>query len=623
MCGIAGILSPQAQASSIQAQSHQSDESLSHWSSKQTKIALDPELIKQRASKLKAMQDALVHRGPDDKGTFFSPSYQAALTHTHLSIIDLSAGGHQPMSAVNDRYTITFNGEIYNYKTLRTQLELDGEEFSGDSDTEVILKLYINKGPACVQMLRGMFAFLIWDEQEQQAFAARDALGIKPFYYLKANHSFVFASELRAVLASGYSSRRISSRGIMSYLIKGTVAEPDTAIRNVKMLPAGTCLTWKSGKTKLNRYWNLDFSVTQSSRPKAVEITRMALENSVRAHLVGDVPVGIFLSGGIDSTALVAIASKLSKQQINTYSIGFEKPEWNEADIAKRVAAHFGTKHTEFLITAEIAKPLFSKFLVDIDQPSIDGFNTYCVSKLASEAGEKVVLSGLGGDELFAGYKSFEVLPEMMRKSQRLKAIGFILKPLSKALYKFLSPRHRRIGDAINNSLSLTAAHQSFRGIFSISEAYELTNIICSKAPKEIVVSEPKHASEADNISHLELSSYLRNQLLRDSDVASMAWGLELRVPFIDRMFIEQIGSISADIRLQYGKQLLIDCVPELPSWVVNRPKQGFRFPFDEWFESSWNDMPMPLTPKWIPLKPWYRRWSLAVLNDWKARHAR
>ncbi len=610
MCGIAGILSPKTPDPTSA-------------NNPELEATLDPSVIKDRASKLKAMQDALVHRGPDDKGALFSKSYQAALTHTRLSIIDLTDGGHQPMSAQDQRYIITFNGEIYNYKKLRTQLELEGEKFESSSDTEVILKLYINKGPACVHLLRGMFAFLIWDEQEQKAFAARDALGIKPFYYLKQDDSFIFASEIRAILASGFSSRKISSRGVLSYLLKGTVAEPDTAIKNIKMLPAGTYLTWKAGKTKLHRYWNLDFTVQHFSHTKAIEITRTALEHTIRAHLVSDVPVGVFLSGGIDSTALVAIASRLSKKQINTYSIAFENPEWNEGDIARRVAKHFGTKHTELLITPEIAKSLFKQFLNDIDQPTIDGFNTYCVSKLASEHGEKVVLSGLGGDELFAGYKSFSMLPEMMRKSHTLSKLEFIIKPLSKVLYRVLSPRARRISDAINNSASLTAAHQSLRGIFSISEAYELTNIICKKAPKEIVISEPNHPSDADNISHLELSTYLRNQLLRDSDVASMAWGLELRVPFIDRVFIEQISAIPADLRLQQGKKMLIDCVPELPSWVVERPKQGFRFPFDEWFESSWQEMTAPATPKWIPLKPWYRRWSLIVLNDWKARHVR
>lgn len=607
MCGIAGILSYTAQ-----------DDGQANGAS-----TLDPNLVKKRAASLKAMQDALSHRGPDDKGAYFSPSYSAGLAHTRLSIIDLSEGGHQPMSSQDKRYTITYNGEIYNYKKLRSQLELEGEKFSSNSDTEVILKLFINKGAACVQLLRGMFAFVIWDEQEQSAFAARDALGIKPFYYLMTTGGLVFASELRSVLASGYSSKKLSKRGVMSYLLRGSVAEPTTLIKNVKMLPAGTHFTWKAGKAKLTRYWNLGFKDTHASRFKAVEITRNALEHSIRAHLVSDVPVAVFLSGGIDSTAIVAIASKLSKSPINTYSLAFENPEWNEGDVARRVAKHFGTNHTELVMTAELAKPLFERFLTDIDQPTIDAFNTYCVSKLASDHGEKVVLSGLGGDELFAGYPSFEKLPDMIKKGQMLSKLGFLIKPLSRSLYKILTPRQRRIGDVLNNPGSISAAHQSLRGIFSASEAYELTELLCKKAPRSVAISEPRHQTQADNISHLELTAYLRNQLLRDSDVASMAWGLELRVPFIDRVFIDQISEIKADVRLRSGKKLLIESVPELPSWVINRPKQGFRFPFDEWFEKSWQDMPLPASPKWIPLKPWYRRWSLTVLNDWKARNAR
>jgi asparagine synthase (glutamine-hydrolysing) len=615
MCGIAGILSPQAH-------SKKGANDGAYQDSTEPSGTPDHIVIKQRASKLKAMQDALTHRGPDDKGAFFSPSYQAALAHTRLSIIDLSEGGHQPMSIVDQRYTITFNGEIYNYKKLRTQLEFEGAEFESDSDTEVILRLYMSKGPACVQLLRGMFAFLIWDEHEQKAFAARDALGVKPFYYLKAGKTFVFASELRAILVSGYSSRKISSRGVMSYLLTGAIAEPDTAIRNIKMLPAGTYLTWRAGKTKLHRYWNLDFSVQHFSQPKAIEVTRTALEHSIRAHLVSDVPVAILLDGGIDSTALVAIASKLSKNKINTYSIVFEHSESHDADISSRVAQHFGTHHTELLVTSEIARSLFSQFLEHIDQPSLDGFGTYCVSKLASESGEKVVLSGLGGDQLFAGSESFEVLPEMMRTSKLLKPVGFLIKPLSKMMYKILSPRHRRIADALNNAKSLTAAQQSYKGLFSISEAYELTSIVCKKAPKNILVSEPNHPSLADNISHLELSTYLRNQLLRDSDVASMAWGLELRAPFIDRVLVEQISAISADLRLRHSKQLLRDCLPELPSWVFNRTKQKFSLPFNQWIESNCKEMPIPNTPKWIPLGSSSRRYSLALLNHWKAQHA-
>jgi asparagine synthase (glutamine-hydrolysing) len=610
MCGIAGILSSNAPSTHRQAEQ-------SKFCSPTTSV-----VIRDRALKLKAMQDALAHRGPDGKGAFFSPSHQAALCHTRLSIIDLSDGGHQPMTSADKRYTITFNGEIYNYKKLRTQLEIEGEVFQSDSDTEVILRLYARKGPSCVAILRGMFAFLIWDEQEKTAFAARDALGIKPFYYTKMAGSFVFASEIRAVLASGCSSKSISSRGVMSYLMRGTVAEPYTIIKNVKMLPAGTHLTWKAGKTKIRRYWNLGFHADSYTSSKAIEVTRTALEHSIRAHLVGDVPVGIFLSGGIDSTALVAIASKLSKTQVNTYSIAFENPDWNEGDIAKRVATHFNTNHTEFVMTAEVAKPLFKQFLDDIDQPTIDGFNTYCVSKLASEHGEKVVLSGLGGDEIFAGYQSFVTIPKMLKQSRLLAPFRFLIAPLSKKIQKSLSAKQRRISDALSNPRSMSSAHQSFRGIFSVEEASELTNILCNASPKPIPLAEPNHATQIDNVSHLELSTYLRDQLLRDSDVASMAWGLELRVPFIDRVFIEQVSSIPAEYRLQLGKKLLIDSVPELPNWVIERPKQGFRFPFDLWFESSWKEIPLPTTPEWIELTPWYRRWSLTVLNDWKARHA-
>lgn len=527
------------------------------------------------------------------------------------------------MTSADGRYTISFNGEIYNYKKLRRLLEDDGEKFVSNSDTEVILKLFARKGENCVHSLRGMFAFVIWDEQKKRGFAARDALGIKPLYYRNKGGVFAFASEVRAILASGLSSQSISSRGVLGYLQRGSVTEPDTAIRDIKALPAGSYLYWNGGKSKIAKYWKPRFETVMYQPPKAIEITRTALEHSVRAHLVSDVPVGIFLSGGIDSSVLVALATKLSRKQINTYSIAFEDPEWNEGDIAKRVAKHFGTKHTEFLMTPELARPLYKEFLASIDQPTIDGFNTFCISKFASQQGEKVVLSGLGADELFAGYKSFQMLPNMLDKTAKLRKIGFIVRPLIKRLDKYFSGKQRRVADAIQAPDSLLAAHQSLRGIFSNSEADHLTKVLCSKTAKRVKVTEPSHATLADSISDLELSIYMRNQLLRDSDIASMAFGLELRTPFVDRVFIEQISEIPSSIRLSENKKLLKACMPELPDWVLKRPKQGFRFPFDEWFKNEWKDMPLPETPKWIVLKPWYRRWSLTVLQDWKARYVK
>ena len=578
---------------------------------------------KELAAPLAAMHKTLVHRGPDGLGDYFSPSHHAALAHTRLSIIDLSERGRQPMNSIDGRYTITFNGEIYNYQQLRKRLEAEGVSFNSQSDTEVILQMYLSKGSQCVHFLRGMFAFVIWDEKEKKAFAARDPLGIKPLYYLKNSRNLVFASELRSVLASGMSHAQVSGRGLVGYLQRGTAQEPDTLIRDIKMLPAGSCMTWKKGKAKVQNYWRIKFKPQHVRRKQAVEMTRTALEDSVRAHFVSDVPVGIFLSGGIDSTALVALAKKVTSKPINTYSIAFNNPEWNEGDIAKRVAKHFGTNHTELMMTPMIALPLFYDYLEAIDQPTIDGFNTYCVAKLASEKGEKVVLSGLGADELFAGYKSFDVIPEMLEKSARFSPAAPALEFAGKYLQYLLPAKQRRILDALSMPKSVAAAHKSLRGIFADGEARALADKFTGKQVKPPSLSEPKADYQADQISTLEIEKYMRNQLLRDSDVSSMAWGLELRVPFVDKVLIDRLSTIPADIRLEQGKRLLIDAVPELPSWVTERPKQGFRFPFDEWFSDEWSDMAVEPTPKWISLTPWYRRWSLTVFSDWKSRYVK
>lgn len=575
------------------------------------------------AKPLAAMQKALRHRGPDGRGDYISPSKQAALTHTRLAIIDLSATGKQPISTSDGRYTITFNGEIYNYQQLRRRMEADGETFSTKTDTEVILKMYRAKGSKCIHFLRGMFAFVIWDEEKKEAFAARDPLGIKPFYYVQRNSDFAFASELRATLASGLSYRKLSSSGLTGYFLRGTPQEPATLIRDIRMLPAGAYLTWRQGKVRVKSYWALKFKPQYVNRKQATEITRTALEDSVRAHFVSDVPVGIFLSGGIDSTALVALAKKVTNKQINTYSIAFANPEWNEADIAKRTAEHFGTNHTELTMTPMLALPLFQQYLDAVDQPTIDGFNTFCVSKLAHDNGEKVVLSGLGADELFGGYKSFSMIPDMLRQSARFRPALPVIHALNPSLQKFLPVKHRRMLDALCNPKSIAAAHRSLRGIFSSTEATALTAKYADKTSSPPKLPRDSFEDMADNISAHEINLYMRNQLLRDSDMASMAWGLELRVPFVDKVLIDRVSTIPSDMRLMPGKQLLIDAVPELPKWVTQREKQGFRFPFDEWFSDEWQSLTQPTVPKWIPLTPWYRQWSLTVLEEWLKRHVR
>jgi asparagine synthase (glutamine-hydrolysing) len=572
------------------------------------------------------MQQALHHRGPDDRGLYISPQRQAGLAHTRLSILDLSAAGHQPMSTVDGRYWITFNGEIYNFQQLRHQLQEQGEQFQSQTDTEVILKLYQRQGERCLQQLRGMFAFAIWDEWEQTCFIARDPLGIKPLYYWRSGSTLVFASELRAVLASKFPTVQLSATGLYGYLLNGYVSEPYTLIENIQCLPAGHWLRWHPERPlEVSQYWQIQFTPEPMTVAAAQEKVRAVLVDSIKHHFVSDVPVGLFLSGGIDSTAVVALARQTQTQQLKTYSIAFAEDQWNEGTIARRVAAHFDTNHTEFMMTAAIAQELFAKFLASVDQPSVDGFNTFCVSQIAAQDGTKVVLSGLGGDEFFGGYRSFQTIPKMVQAAKRLQPFAAVTVPLGLGVESFSpSPRLKRLGDFLQQSPTTAAAYNSFRGIFSHREACAIAKSYVpegSLPERQATVFLENLPSLADEVSLLELSRYMRNQLLRDSDVMSMTWGLELRVPLVDRVAAESIFSIPSVIRLAPGKKLLIQALPELPDWVVNRPKQGFTFPFQQWLETDWSSWFQPIAvDKTISLQSWYRRWSLLILQNWWER---
>ncbi|MDJ0795461.1 MAG: asparagine synthase (glutamine-hydrolyzing) [Calothrix sp. MO_167.B12] len=570
------------------------------------------------------MQTAIQHRGPDDRGIYISPDKQATFAHTRLSIIDLTSAGHQPMSSSDGRYWITFNGEIYNFQQLRQNLISQGEEFSSHTDTEVILKLYQKEGLNCVQHLRGMFAFAIWDEWEKTCFLARDPLGIKPLYYWQSGSTLVFASELRAILASGLPAVNLSQSGLYGYLISGSAPEPYTLIEDINCLEAGYWLYWQADKITKKQYWEIDFTPQKISLIEAQERVHTALLDSIKHHFVSDVPVGLFLSGGIDSTAVLALASQTQKEELHTYSIAFEEQEWSEGEIAQKTAKLFGTKHTEYKVTAAAAKELLPQFLAAIDQPSIDGFNTFCVSQIAREGGAKVVLSGLGGDELFGGYKSFQKVPQMVKWGKQLHTVTSIGKGIGMGLSQWgNSPKMKRLGDFLYAKPSINNAYRSFRGIFSHREAYAIVQqYIGNQALSNHSFTSPNSNSQVftleDQVSVLELSCYMRNQLLRDSDVMSMNWGLELRVPLVDKNLLETIAPIPSNIRLAAGKQLLIQAVSELPDFVVNRPKKGFFFPFEQWMSNEWSDYFSNInSPKNIPLQPWYRRWNLAILKHW------
>lgn len=570
---------------------------------------------------IQRMQNALQHRGPDDHGIYITQDRQVAIAHTRLSILDLTPAGHQPMSSSDGRYWITFNGEIYNFQALRHTLIEGGEKFNSNTDTEVILKLYQQFGADCVNQLRGMFAFAIWDDLEKTCFLARDPLGIKPLYYWLDGATLVFASELKAILATGLPSITMSSEGLYGYLISGSVPEPHTLIEGIHCLPAGHWLRWQSGQTTQNQYWQIDFTPQEIEREAAIQQVRHALIDSIQHHFVSDLPVGIFLSGGIDSTAVLALARQTQTGKLATYSLAFEEADYNEGDIARQVAQTFDTEHTEFKITASLARELFPKFLQAIDQPSIDGFNTFCVSQLARQNGTKVVLSGLGGDELFGGYQSFQKVPQMVRLGKQLQMVHPLATGMGRGLESWGSPRFKRLGDWLQQESTSVSAYRSLRGIFSHREAcgilqqYLTDELLPMKSDSNHL---PNLPSIKDEVSWLEINCYMRNQLLRDNDVMSMSCGLELRVPLVDRVLIEAIAPIPNHIRLAPGKQLLIQAVNELPSEVINRPKQPFAFPFDRWMQEEWQDIfPDFNGDLKISLKPWYRRWSLGILQHW------
>ena len=582
--------------------------------------------VNDRARRLEALQHALLHRGPDDQGLWSSASGIANFVHTRLSILDLSAAGHQPMSLPDGRLTITFNGEIYNFRELRSDLEGDGVSFRTATDTEVILRLYEKHGAAVVGKLRGMFAFAIWDERDQTCFLARDPLGIKPLYYSRAGGVFAFASELRALQQAGFAGTDVHAGALASYFETGSVAEPLTLMRDVRCLEAGHSLLWKKGIVEKRCDWQIRFCPKPVGKREAVARLREALVDTVRRHFVSDVPVGIFLSGGVDSTGLVALARHVGIRDISTFSIGVDDPALDESKLAHRSARHFGTDHHEHRLGGEEGKVRFEKFVRHIDQPSIDGFNTYVVSSFAREHGLKVVLSGLGSDELFGGYPSFTQVPRLVLAARMLDLMPGLRHHVGLRMESGShSHRMRRMGAFLQGENCVPNAYAAFRGIFSRRAARILAARYAGVPLAEFLNASqtetppPGHApTTLDEVSVCELSRYMRNQLLKDSDVMSMTHGLELRVPFVDRAFFDSVSDIPASIRLQRGKKFLLAAVPEIPDWISNQPKRGFLFPYQAWAASTWGSL-FGETNRRLPVEnpTWYQTWSVFMLDQW------
>lgn len=568
-----------------------------------------------------ALTAALRHRGPDGEGVWLDPGGCAGLVHTRLAILDLSEAGAQPMAwpaqgqHPSADALIVFNGEIYNFRELRTELETAGEIFHSSSDTEVLLRLLVRNGKSALPGLAGMFAFALYEPGSGRALLARDAFGIKPLYYAEEEGGLRFASEVGA-LRTLMSGTRCDPGALRDTLLWGSVPEPATSVDGIRQLPAGCFLEWDGSEAKVGRWHEVRFGGFEEATDPVVK-ARAALLESVERHLVSDAALGIFLSGGMDSTAVLALAREVlgCGADLRTFSIGFDDPSYDESSTARRTAEHFNTKHTEWRMTAQEGRRELAGYLAAMDQPSIDGFNTWCVSKLACQEHVKVVLSGLGGDELFAGYSSFKQVPRFLRLHRGLGS----LRPWLAALLGLMptASRWRRLAGFLRGAGTPLAAFHVQRGIFTEEEARSLAKVLTGLDPgRSDWAVDGLPDDSADMVSQLEITRYMRNQLLRDSDVFSMAHGLELRVPLVDARLFDTLAAIPASVRLRQGKQLLLEAVPQIPQWVRDQPKRGFRFPFQDWMQDEFGGLLAAADREAnVPLVKWYRRWALAAVR--------
>lgn len=542
---------------------------------------------------LLAVRDAMSARGPDGAGLWMSDDGRIGLAHRRLAIIDLSEAGAQPMAWQGGRLRIAFNGEIYNHRELRAGLETKGHVFHSGSDTEVLLALYAERGPSFINALRGMFALALWDEDRQGLLLARDPFGIKPLYYADDGRTLRFASQVKALLAGGEIAADPDPAGYAGYCTLGSVPEPFTLYRAIRALPAGSTL-WidRSGARRLRAYWSLREVLSgegQAPMPANLSALGNALQDSMRHHMVSDVPVGLFLSAGLDSSMLAALASA-EGGRIDAITLGFQEyagtPD-DEVPAAEETARFFGMRHEIHRIGREEFRAHGERLLQAMDQPSIDGVNTYFVSLAARRAGLKVALSGLGGDEWFAGYPSFRDVPRLAALP-RWGGTGRWLRRLSAPLVSRLSsPKYAGLleygGSYAGGYLLRRALHMPWelgRILDPAFAAQGWRDLALMERLEETVAG---IASPRLKVTALELSWYMRNQLLRDADWAGMAHSVEIRVPFVDAEFARRIAPHLA-VSGAPGKREVAHALPvPLPGALLNRPKTGFSVPVRQW----------------------------------------
>jgi asparagine synthase (glutamine-hydrolysing) len=604
---------------------------------------------------LDVMLAAQAHRGPDDEGVrIFNPDCSesspcVALGNRRLAIIDLSPSGHQPMCSPDGRICVTFNGEIYNFRALRKELEAGDCKFRSNTDTEVLLHGYRRWGiERLLDRLDGMFAFAVWDQDKRRLVLARDRLGEKPLYYSWDGARLVFASELRSLLAANLVERSIQPAAVRAFLAFGSVPAPLTIVRGISTLPPANYLTLGDGHLQLRRYWQLSFQEDPDiTEVRAIEEMGRLLYESVQSRLISDVPLGVFLSGGLDSSTIVGLMREASPSaRIRTFAATFQESEYSEGPFAQHVAQRFNTEHTERQISAGEVLTELPKIIQAMDQPTIDGINTYFISKITRESGTVVALCGIGADELLGGYRQFIDVARLARIWSRLTSIPGGA-ALASGMLRWAGSDRRvaKLRTQLRQQYSCEASYLAVRGLM-------LGEMLARLIPKEVdgeadgfeaveylrTFSDSSVQDIRNRVSLLELSVYMHNQLLRDTDVMSMAHSLEVRVPFLDHRLVEFIATVPASVKFAAPPKGLLRKLMKtrLPPEIVSRPKFGFTFPIERWLKIEWRETAEAVFEKPGPdglinrvgaaslwreflngRSHWSQVWALVVLQRW------
>ena len=597
----------------------------------------------QTRAAVRAMMDASRHRGPDALGSAEIPLAPGSLVlgHTRLSIIDLSDGSRQPMHHAASGSWLVFNGEIYNFRQLRTELEALGAKFATTGDSEVLLQALVQWGEAALAKVEGMFAFAFWDGRARSLLLARDRMGIKPLYYRRARRGFAFASEVKVLERANLGPLTLDRDAVDSFLAYGAVIGPNTIFKEIRELEPGHLLRINEGGEVTDaEYWSLartlagNRAASELDFEQAVAQIRERLGCAVESQLVSDVPVGVFLSGGVDSSLLALLASRHAKSPITLLTVAFAEQEFSELPYARQIAAGLPHRHEVVMLSAQQLQDLLPDALTAMDQPTVDGINTYVISQVGASLGLKVLLSGIGGDELFGGYTTFTKVPRLLK-------YGAGLRPAARVLAKL----------AMENPIQWKKVADA-GPLNSMAEAYLLQRSIRwgQDGSKELAhrvqqTIEPL-ADDFQKLAALELQFYARNQLLRDADVFSMANSVELRVPFLDEGLLQTALTMPPEHHFEGGRgkrltrRILCDLTGEQ---IPQRRKMGFTFPWQQWLRRELNGTiratlrdkrlyePLALDPAYggrlldglesgDRMQSWSEVWSLFVLMNWQRR---